>query len=102
MRYMTISFRKQNTIDENELDDLFDNAVKIVTQYDRASASLIQRRLGIGYARAARIIDQLEAARVIGPPNGSQPNDVLIQSYEEFLEKSGKLQCADCEVEQLF
>jgi S-DNA-T family DNA segregation ATPase FtsK/SpoIIIE len=75
---------------DGELDGLFKEAVEIVTQYDRASASLIQRRLSIGYARAARLIDQLEAAGVIGPAEGSLPGDVLIQSYEEFAEKGGK------------
>ena len=70
---------------DEELDELFRNAVEVICQYDRASASLLQRRLSIGYARAARIIDQLEAARAIGPAEGSKPRDVLIQSPEEFL-----------------
>jgi S-DNA-T family DNA segregation ATPase FtsK/SpoIIIE len=70
---------------DEELDELFRNAVEVICQYDRASASLLQRRLSIGYARAARIIDQLEAARAIGPSEGSKPRDVLIQSPEEFL-----------------
>ena len=70
---------------DEELDELFKNAVEVICQYDRASASLLQRRLSIGYARAARIIDQLEAAGAIGPSEGSKPRDVLIQSPEEFL-----------------
>jgi S-DNA-T family DNA segregation ATPase FtsK/SpoIIIE len=70
---------------DGDLDDLFKDAVRVVCQYDRASASLLQRRLSIGYARAARIVDQLEAAGVIGPAEGSKPRDVLIQSAEEFL-----------------
>jgi S-DNA-T family DNA segregation ATPase FtsK/SpoIIIE len=70
---------------DEELDELFRSAVEVICQYDRASASLLQRRLSIGYARAARIIDQLEAARAIGPAEGSKPRDVLIQSPEEFL-----------------
>jgi S-DNA-T family DNA segregation ATPase FtsK/SpoIIIE len=70
---------------EEELDELFRSAVEVICQYDRASASLLQRRLSIGYARAARIIDQLEAARAVGPAEGSKPRDVLIQSPEEFL-----------------
>ena len=71
-------------IDE-ELDDLFKEAVGVVCQYDRASASLLQRRLSIGYARAARIIDQLEATGVVGPADGSKPREVLIQNPEEFF-----------------
>jgi DNA segregation ATPase FtsK/SpoIIIE-like protein len=80
-----------NKNEDNEADELFEDAVKIVTQYDRASASLIQRRLSVGYACAARIIDQLVAAGVNGPANGSQPNDVLIHSYGEYLEKAGEV-----------
>ena len=68
-----------------EVDPLFANAVREVCRYERASASLLQRRLSIGYARAARIIDQLEAAGVVGPGEGSKQREVLIQNPEEFL-----------------
>jgi S-DNA-T family DNA segregation ATPase FtsK/SpoIIIE len=69
-----------------DTDDLFKEAVKVVCQYDRASASLLQRRLSIGYARAARIVDQLEAAGVISMSDGSsKPREVLVQNAEEFL-----------------
>jgi len=71
-----------------EIDEFFREAVKVACQYDRASASLLQRRLSIGYARAARIIDQLEAAGVVGPAEGSKPREVLIQNAEEFLAKT--------------
>ncbi|HEX6976962.1 MAG TPA: DNA translocase FtsK [Patescibacteria group bacterium] len=70
---------------EGNLDDLFKEAVKIVCQFDKASASLLQRRLSVGYARAAKIIDQLEAAHVIGPGQGAKPREVLIQDAEAFL-----------------
>jgi len=67
-------------------DDLYKEAVKVVCQYDRASASLLQRRLSIGYARAARIIDQLEATGVISTSDGSsKPREVLVQNAEDFL-----------------
>jgi len=66
-------------------DDYFDEAIRTVCQYDRASASLLQRRLSIGYARAARILDQLESAGVVSQAEGSKPRDVLIQNAEEFL-----------------
>src|SRR5205085_963293 len=66
-------------------DDLFEEAVRTVCQYDRASASLLQRRLKVGYARAARIIDELEAAGVIGPGDGSKPRDVIVRNPDEFL-----------------
>ncbi len=75
---------------EGEIDDLFKEAVKVVCQYDRASASLLQRRLSIGYARAARIVDQLEAAGVIAPSDGSsKPREVLVANAEEFLASFG-------------
>ncbi len=66
-------------------DTLFEEAVKIVCQYDRASASLLQRRLSIGYARAARILDQLEEAGIVGPGEGAKPRDVLVKNAEEYL-----------------
>jgi len=71
---------------EGEVDNLFKEAVKVVCQFDRASASLLQRRLSIGYARAAKIVDQLEGAGVIAPSDGSsKPREVLIQNADEFL-----------------
>lgn len=66
-------------------DHQFEEAVRVVCQYDRASASLLQRRLSIGYARAARILDQLEEAGIVGPGEGSKPRDVLVRNAEEFL-----------------
>lgn len=66
-------------------DALFEDALRLVCQHDKASASLLQRRLSVGYARAARILDQLETAGIIGPGEGSKPRDVLIKSPEEYL-----------------
>ncbi len=71
-----------------DADELFKEAVKVVSQFDRASASLLQRRLSIGYARAARIIDQLEAAGVVGTSEGGKPREVLVQNAEEYLNNS--------------
>lgn len=62
---------------ERERDELFNEAVKVISRYGRASASLLQRRLRIGYARAARILDQLEAAGIISPGKGSRPREIL-------------------------
>lgn len=71
-------------------DDLFEEAVRTVCQYDRASASLLQRRLSIGYARAARILDQLEQAGIVGPGEGSKPRDVLVRNADEyFVQQTG-------------
>lgn len=66
-------------------DPLFEDALRLVCQYDKASASLLQRRLSVGYARAARILDQLEMAGVIGLGEGSKPRDVLIKNPDDFL-----------------
>ena len=75
---------------DGDVDDLFKEAVKCVCQYERASASLLQRRLSIGYARAARILDQLEAAGVVSPSDGSsKAREVLVQNAEEFLASFG-------------
>ncbi len=66
-------------------DEMFDEAVKTVCQYDKASASLLQRRLRVGYARAARLMDELEEAGIIGPGEGSKPRDVLIRNVDEYF-----------------
>ena len=66
-------------------DDMFKKAVEIVCQYDRASASLLQRKLSVGYARAARILDQLEEAGVVGAAEGSKPREVLVQNAQQVF-----------------
>ena len=68
-------------------DELFEEAVKIIVQHDRASASLLQRRLRIGYARAARLLDELEAAGVVGVGDGSKARDVLVRDPARVLGK---------------
>jgi DNA segregation ATPase FtsK/SpoIIIE-like protein len=88
MRYM---LHPPPTFDFGEdIDDNFKEAVEVIVQYDRASPSLLQRRLAIGYARAARLMDQLEAAGVVGPMDGSKPREVLIHSAEEVFGDSRK------------
>lgn len=72
---------------DGEVDELFERAVEIVTQNDRASASLLQRRLSIGYARAARILDQLQELQIVGPSEGSKPREVLVKNANEILMK---------------
>lgn len=68
-----------------DIDPLFADAIRVVCQYDRASASLLQRRLSIGYARAARILDQLEASGAVGPSEGAKAREVIISNAESFL-----------------
>ena len=62
----------------SDRDKLFREAAEVVVQNQQGSTSLLQRRLKVGYGRAARIIDQLHAAGVLGPPDGSKPRDVLV------------------------
>lgn len=67
-------------------DDKFKDAVRVVVERRKASTSMLQTRLGIGYQRAARIIEEMEERGIIGPQNGSKPRDVLISSPEELEE----------------
>ena len=64
--------------DVGDRDKLFREAAEVVIQHQQGSTSLLQRRLKVGYGRAARIIDQLHTAGVLGPPDGSKPRDVLV------------------------
>ncbi|HEX7017734.1 MAG TPA: DNA translocase FtsK [Patescibacteria group bacterium] len=73
-------------------DEHFLEAVKLISQYDKASSSLIQRRLSVGYARAARILDQLYEAGLVSPPEGSKPRDVNVAKLREYLSNPGNLE----------
>jgi DNA segregation ATPase FtsK/SpoIIIE-like protein len=64
--------------DDNGRDVAFDEAVSLIIETGKASASLIQRRLKLGYARAARLLDQLEQEGIIGPVNGAKPREILV------------------------
>jgi S-DNA-T family DNA segregation ATPase FtsK/SpoIIIE len=64
-----------------EADELYDQAVSIVTETRQASISMVQRRLRIGYNRAARLIEQMEADGIVSPPMGSKGREVLVQAY---------------------
>jgi S-DNA-T family DNA segregation ATPase FtsK/SpoIIIE len=63
---------------------MFEEAAKAVLRAGKASASMLQRRLRIGYARAARLLDLLEERGVIGPADGARPRDVLISSLDQI------------------
>ncbi len=65
------------SVDDSDRDKLFREAAEVCIQNQGGSTSLLQRRLKVGYGRAARIIDQLHMAGVLGPPDGSRPRDVL-------------------------
>ena len=65
-------------------DDMFKDAVRVVVDSRKASTSLLQRKLRVGYARAARIIEEMEEQGIIGPADGSRPREVLIRSIDEL------------------
>jgi DNA segregation ATPase FtsK/SpoIIIE, S-DNA-T family len=66
-------------------DDLFEESVRLITQFNNASASFLQRKLSVGYARAARILDELQSAGIVGAAVGSKPRDILISSADEYF-----------------
>jgi DNA segregation ATPase FtsK/SpoIIIE, S-DNA-T family len=72
---------------ENERDELLDEAIRIVVESDQASTSLIQRRLRIGYNRAARIMEQLESNGIISGRDGSKPRQILVDK-SEYMDNS--------------
>jgi len=77
-------------VDLRKRDPMFDEAARLVVQHQQGSTSLIQRKLSIGYNRAGRIIDQLEAAGVVGPFEGSKARDVLCTDFialEQILKR---------------
>ena len=75
----------ENVIDSSSLDPLFEEAARIIVTMRSGFASLIQRRLSIGYNRAVRIMDQLEKAGIVGEAQGCKPREVKIQD-ENSLE----------------
>ncbi len=70
-------------------DDLFEDAAEAVIQAGKASTSMLQRRLRVGYARAARLVDLLEERNVVGPADGARPRDVLVSSLDEVRQRVG-------------
>ena len=64
---------------EDDRDELFDEAVNVVVEHEQASTSFLQRRMKIGYSRAARLMDELELAGIVGPAEGAKPRQILIE-----------------------
>ena len=88
-KFLNIPDRAERVMDEEE-DDLFWDAVRIVVEHGQASASILQRRLRVGYTRAARLVDMMEAKGLIGAYEGSKPREVYItaRQMEELRNKS--------------
>ncbi len=70
------------SIEHEDHDELYDVAVQMVAEMRQASTSMVQRKLRIGYNRAARLIERMEKEGIVGPPDGSRPRKVLIQNHE--------------------
>ena len=86
--YVGDSEGSSSAVDLNDRDTLFEEAARTVLQHQSGSTSLIQRKLKLGYNRAGRIIDQLEAAGIVGPFEGSKARQVLVKdelSLQEIL-----------------
>ena len=78
--------QQKYTLTNGEKDELYDEAVRIIMESNQASVSILQRRMRLGYTRAARIIDTMEQEGLIGPFEGSKPRKILV-NREEWLEK---------------
>ncbi len=85
---------KQQTISsagmEGEKDELYDEAVKLVIETNQASVSILQRRMRLGYTRAARLIDLMEQNGIVGPYSGSKPRDILVDREEWLIQQMNK------------
>ncbi|GIV35065.1 MAG: DNA translocase FtsK [Chitinophagales bacterium] len=84
-----------SSLDPNDRDEKFEEAARLIVSTQQGSTSLLQRRLNLGYNRAGRVMDQLEACGIVGPNQGSKPREVLIKDLaelERFLTQEKKLE----------
>lgn len=68
----------------SDLDPMFEEAARVIVRHQQGSVSLLQRRLKLGYSRAARIVDQLEQAGIVGPAEGSKAREVIVESEQQL------------------
>jgi S-DNA-T family DNA segregation ATPase FtsK/SpoIIIE len=81
--------KEEDQLSSESGDDLYDDAVNLIVEMNTASVSMLQRRFRIGYTRAARLIDELEARGIVGPYEGSKPREVLVSKKTEEDISSG-------------
>ena len=79
-----LAVQKKHSGKTFEKDEVYDEAVKLVLHGRQASVSMIQRKMGLGYTRAARLIDMMEEEGIVGPYQGSRPRDILVENLEEI------------------
>ena len=72
---------------DEDIDPVMEQAIQCVVEAGQASTSLLQRRLRLGYARAGRLIDEMEQMGIVGPHEGSKPRQVLM-TYQQWLERN--------------
>jgi len=72
------------TLGVEDTDDLFEEGARVIVRRQQGSVSLLQRKLAVGYTRAARIVDQLEEAGIVGPFNGTKARDVLVDDEDQL------------------
>ena len=72
--------KEKDTFSDSDDDPMLQDAVKCILDNNQASTSLLQRKLRLGYARAGRIMDQMEQKGIVGPANGSKPREILISA----------------------
>ena len=77
------------TADEEYADEMLPAAVDVILETKQASVSMLQRRLKLGYARAARIVDEMEEKGIVGPFQGSKPREILITQEQWETMRSG-------------
>jgi S-DNA-T family DNA segregation ATPase FtsK/SpoIIIE len=81
-------------------DDMWNDAVRVVIENRKASTSLLQRRLRIGYGRASRLIDMMEEQGIIGSADGAKPRDVLVNSIDDVLGSDDNNQVTHIDVQE--
>jgi DNA segregation ATPase FtsK/SpoIIIE, S-DNA-T family len=85
--FLPSMFEKKNSDTSGfltDLDPMFEDAARVIVRHQQGSVSLLQRRLKLGYSRAARIVDQLEEAGVVGPSEGSKAREVIVENEEQL------------------